>query len=351
MTNEMPTNEVLLEKPVEETTVEAPKFDGMSNRAALEEAVKIVNEGKERPEKEITSEPSRKEVSQAVEADPEPPAEFSKAGKEAWKNKDIATIQKEFRRIHDVRTAEISRAQTEARLAREEGKTYRDLAKMAAPYIEARGSEGVSPEKAIMEALALIQEFKKGDPATVKAELRRIGIDLDKAPNQTAVVEQSKLEALQKTVEELKRDKEQQVFHKTVQTFDTIFAELGSLKTRTGDPVFPGLLDNSQAGIDFARELGSLTSDPGFRALVGRRFPNATETVVVREAYIALGGKVSGAPVTVSTQSNQKHIEKSRRATAAIPGRIAPRVNDSTLSGKLSKRAALAKAIEMHRGH
>lgn len=346
-------NDVRLEAPVPEQTVqETPKFDGLSNRDALEKAVEIVRDGKE-------VEPTRAEVKEAVQADIEPPSEFSKEGKEAWRRKDVFAIQKEYRRIHDARTAEITRAQRAEREAREiadrernEAKTWRDLGKMAAPYIEARGAEGVSPDKAIMEALALIQEFKKGDPATVKSELKKIGIDLDKAPSQTPTPSRDpKFETLLSTVEELKRDKDEQQFQKTVQTFDTIFQSLTSQKTRTGDPVFPDLLDNSETGIAFARELGSLTQDQRFRAGVLRRFPDADLTVVVREAYKYLGGRVSGEPVKVSTQSNQQHLQRSRRAAAATPGRTAPRIDDSNLSGKLSNRAALKKAFELHRGH
>jgi hypothetical protein len=345
-------NDVRLEAPVEEKTVEAPKekFDGMSNREALEKAVSIHTESKE--PLETKTQPTNAEVKEAVQADVEPPSEFSAAGKAAWRNKDVAAIQKEFRRIHDSRTAEITRAQRAEREAREEGKTWRELGKMAAPYIEARGQEGVTPDKAIMEALALINEFKKGDPATVKAELKRIGIDLDKAPAQGATPSTDpKIEALLSTVEELKRDKEEQQFQKSVQHFDGIFSKLSSLKTRAGEPVFPDLLDNSQAGIDLAHEIGSLTRDQRFQAGVLRRFPNATFETVVQEAYKYAGGRVSGEPVKVSPQSNQQHIQKARRATSANPGRTASRVQDSNLSGKLSNRAALIKALELNREH
>lgn len=357
MMDDVTNNEVRLDAPVAEQAVEeTPKFDGLSKREALEEAVKIHRDGKE-PEQ-----PTNAEVKQAVQSDIEPPSEFSKEGKEAWKRKDVLAVQKEFKRIHDARTAEISRAQRAEREAREvaerernEAKTWRELGKMAAPYIEARGAEGVSPDKAIMEALALINEFKKGDPSTVKAELKKIGIDLDKAPSQptTALPKElhQEIESLREVANEYKKDKEEQKFQRIVETFDTVFKTLASQKTRTGETVFPDLLDNSEAGTQFARELGSLTQDQRFQAGVLRRFPDADFTTVVREAYKFLGGRVSGEPVKVSTQSNQQHLQRARRASAASPGRTAPRVNDSNLSGKLSKRAALQKALELHRGH
>jgi hypothetical protein len=356
MTDEIINNDVQLEAPVPEQPVEeTPKYDGLSNREALTEAMKIHRDGKE-PEQ-----PTRAEVKQAVQDDPEPPAGFSREGVEAWKRKDITAIQKEFRRIHDARTVEVTRAQTaekqaraEAERERQEAKTWRELGKMAAPYIEARGQEGITPDKAIMEALALINEFKKGDPATVKSELKKIGIDLDKAPSQPSAAVPpelaQKIETLQQVAEEYKREKEEHKFQQIVSTFDSVFGRMLSQKTRTGETVFPDLLDNSDAGQRFASELGSLAADARFQAGVRRRVPDATFDTIVVEAYKYLGGKVSGEPAKVSTPSNQ-HLQRSRRASAASPGRTAPRVNDSNLSGKLSNRAALQKAFEIHRGH
>ena len=325
------------------------KFDSLSKGDALREAIAIHKGEKEEP-LESKPAPTNNEVKQAVDADVEAPSEFSAAGKAAWKAKDVAGIQKEFRRIHDSRTVEITRAQKAERDAREEGKTWRELGDMAKPYIEARGAEGVTPQKAMMEALALINEFKKGDPASVKAELLRIGIDLDKAPGQPSTpTEDPKIASLLKTVEVLEQKEKDREFNKTVQTFDTIFQNLTSQKTRTGDVVFPDLLDNSETGIAFARELGSLTQDQRFQAGVLRRFPNADLTIVVQEAYKYLGGKVSGEPVKVSPQSNQKHIEKSRRAAASTPGRIVSRTENSNLIGKLDRQAAVKQAIRDHR--
>lgn len=353
MTQEL-TNEVNLQEPVKETTVEAPKETGFSNREALQKSIEINREGKD-PAEVV---PTRKEVTQAVQEEVDAPSEFSAAGKKAWKSKDVTGIQKEFRRIHDSRTAEITRAQQAERVAKDEGKTWRELGEMAKPYIESRGAQGITPQTAMMEALALINEFKKGDPAQVKAELKRIGIDLDKTITSTATASaalpkevEEKINSLQEVANEYKKDKEAQRYHQAAQTFDAIFNSLTSQKTRTGESVFPDLLDNSETGIAFARDLGSLTSDLGFQNLVRRRFPNADQTVITREAYIQLGGKVSGEPVKVSTQSNQQHLQRSRRAAAATPGRTAPRINESNLNGKLSKRAALEKAWEIHKEH
>lgn len=360
--NDQITNEVLLEKPVEETTVIPPEqFDGLSNRDALAKAMEV-HRTEKAPATESPSTPTRTEVTKAVEADVEPPSEFSAAGKAAWKSKDVTGIQKEFRRIHDSRTAEITRAQRAEREAREaiekernSVKPARDMAEKVKNYLLARGEDNLPDEVKIVQALQLVEEMRKGDGAQVKAELRKLGIDLDKAGNATSAAlppaVEERLNSLQEVVEEYKKDKEEAHFQRTVQTFDTIFQKLTSEKTRTGEVVFPDLLDNSETGMQFARELGSLTQDQRFQAGVLRRFPDADMSVMVREAYKYLGGRVSGEPVRVSPEANQQHLQRSRRASAATPGRTSPRVNDSNLQGKLSNRAALIKAIELNRGH
>lgn len=353
MTDEIPSNDVVLEQPVVETTVETPKekFDGLPKREALEEAMKIHREGKDIAE---VRNPTTAEVKQVIQNEPEAPAEFSAAGKNAWKSKDVTGIQKEFRRIHDSRTAEISRAQKAEREAREEGKTWRELGDMAKPYIESRGAQGVTPQAAMMEALALINEFKKGDPQSVKAELKRIGIDLDRAPVPAATSLSKEvadeIKSLQEFKEEYKKEKETSIRNGWAQKFETAFDIMKAQKTRTGELVFPDLFDESEKGIKRATRIGSRTQDLDFQQEVLDRFPGADFTVLVREAYKAEYGRVSGEPVQVS-EKNQQHIQKSRRAAAATPGRTAPRVSDSNLSGKLSNRAALIKAIELNREH
>jgi hypothetical protein len=347
----------------EETTTEvlaesAAKTDGMTNRDALRQAMQEKREPRTVAEKPVAdaAQPSKQEVRDAVAADPEPPQEFSAEGKAAWKAKDVTGIQKEFRRLSDSRTAEITRAQNAERRAREEaqkaqneGKVWRDLGSKAAPYIAARGKEGVTPEQAMMEALSLIDALREADPAAAKAELKRLGIDLDKAPSEkNAAAPQDS--ALVAEVQALKSYVEQQQFREVSQTFSQSLTELRALKTRTGDPVYPGFSDFSDSGQRFAQELGSLTREPVFRNLVLRRFPNATHTDLVREAYIQLGGKVAGDPVRVS-QSNQQHEEKSRRAAASTPGKPAARNDSSNLAGKLSNRAALARALAESREH
>ena len=331
---------------VEDVKPEGDKFDKMSNSDALKQAIS------DHKGAEAKSEPTSKpEVKAAVESDPEPPAEFSAAGKKAWKEKDFSGVQKEYSRIHTARTQEISRAQTEARQAREEAKTWRDLGEMAKPYIEARGTEGVTPQAAMMEALALIQEFKKGDPATVKAELKKIGIDLDQAgtpKEKSHVVDE--IGTLRDSVKELLNEREAIKFHNTAKTFDAVFAKLNESKTRTGEVPFPDLLDNSEKGMEFAQELGSLTQDARFQAGVLRRFPDADLTVLVREAYKYLGGRVSGEPVKVSPEKDKAHSDKARRAAASTPGRVVARNEQSNLNGKLGSKEAIRAALAYHRG-
>lgn len=356
MTDEIPSNEVVLTEPIAEKTVIAPdKFDGLSNREALKESIAYHREGKELPEKVA---PSATEVKQAVNADIEPPSEFNDTGKAAWKAKDVAGIQKEYRRIHDSRTAEISRAQKAEREARAEvekersnSKPIKDMAERVKNYLSVRGEDNLADEVKIAQALQLVEEMRKGDSAAVKAELLKAGIDLDKpSTGSGSQVATPEIQALQKENKEIKDYIAKEVVRRDTALFARTFDQLTSQKTRAGECVFPDLLDNSEKGHNFAVELGSLVRDPGYQNLVSRRFPNADFTVLVRQAYIDLGGKVSGEATTVSTKSNQQHIDRSRRASAANPGRTAPRINESNLVGKLSNRAAMAKAIEIHRG-
>lgn len=334
---------------------------GLPNREAMQAAIE-----KHKPEvtykrsakKEETAEvPTKEEVKEQVSEDIAPPKGFNKQEIEAWKAKDITGIQKAYRRVHDESVREMNRAQSEERKAREEatkakqeGATWRELGEKIKPYIAARGQEGVNPEKAMMEALDLIGEFKKADPSTVKAELKKIGIDLDKAGNVKNSVPHEEITHLQKRLEAIEMEKEAQKFQNFVGEFDRVFKKLGAEKNRTNDPVYPDLLPTSERANDLAKEIGTLTQDANFQKFVLRRFPDADLTVLAREAYIFAGGQVSGQAVTVTTD-NQKQIEKQRRAAASTPGKPAVRADSSNLKGKLGNRAALKKAIELHQEH
>lgn len=332
----------------------------LSNREALEKAIEIHRSDDPVAKKQEVSKPQATTTTAAPEI--EPPAGFSKEGIEAWKNKDIAGIQKEYKRIHDSRTQEISRAQTSEKRAieqanreRQEAQTWRELGKMAAPYIEAQGMQGVTPQQAIMNALGLITAFQKSDPATAKAELKKIGIDLDKMPennsnNSVPKEVLDEISALRKWKNDTESELENRKFQEVVHNYESAYKTLDSLKTRTGEKAFPDLLDeqfcSTDAGKQFHSELGSLTKDPIFVKGVLRRFPSADFATVCREAYIALGGKVAGAPVTVST--NNQDTNRKIRAAASSPGKPVPRADVSSLKGKLSNRAAAAKALEIH---
>jgi hypothetical protein len=347
-----------------ETTVEAPVKEGLSNREALTQAIE-----KHKPEviyKRRQNESSASEVQAKAEVteEIEAPSGFNKQELEAWKAKDIAGIQKAFRRVHDAKTQEMGRAQASEKQAREEANrekneanTWRELGKMAAPYIESQGLKGVTPQQAIMNALGLITAFQKADPATAKAELKALGIDLDKAPtgeSSPASVPrelQEKIDSLQKWKTDTESQLEQQRFQGVLQNYETAYKNLDALRTRTGEKVFPELLDekfcSTEEGKLFHAELGSLTKDPIFVKGVFRRFPEADFTIVCREAVIALGGKITGAPVTVPT-NNQTELNKKIRASASSPGKPVLRQDTGSLKGKLGKRAAMQKAMEIH---
>lgn len=365
MSEELENNQegITPDQPQEKPDGAAPEIKELETRKdAIRKAVE--KHGDPRP-KDITS-AIKDEGSAKPAATKEPqvstveaPQEFSATGKEAWKKGDIAGIQSEYRRIHDLRTRELSRAQTEAKNAREaaakETQTWKEFAQKVKPYIEARGQEGVTPETAIIEAMNLVQAFKSSDPATAKAELKRIGIDLDAPTTKGAVPAslppevETKLNSLQEFIDNAKREKETQKFQQLSGVFNSVFEKMGKDKNRTGEPVYLDLSDNSEEGIALAKRLGSFALNPEFQAGVLRRFPGADFERVCREAYLAAGGRVSGEPAKVS-QSNQQQLERSRRAAALTPGRMAAADTRSAL-GKLDRRSAVQRAIREAQEH
>lgn len=339
----------------------AKEQDASSRKDAIRKAIEKHGDGRPKDITDASPKASKQVEEQTVRSasQVEAPQEFSAAGKEAWKKGDVAGIQQEYRRIHDLRTKELSRAQNEAKRAREEAaketQTWRDFAQKVKPYIEARGQEGVSPESAIIEAMNLVQAFKSSDPATAKAELKKIGIDLD-APAKGAAAQaalppelEQKINSLQEYVEGAKKQIETQKFQQLSGVFNSVFEKMGKEKGRTGESVYLDLNDNSDEGIALAKRLGSFALNPEFQAGVLRRFPGADFERVCREAYLTAGGRVSGDAVKVS-QNNQQHLDKSRRAAAITPGRMAA-TNSRATVGTLSRKEAIRRAMEEDRQH
>jgi hypothetical protein len=346
--NQAPIEDVAGQDAVE------PKEEGLSNREALQKAIeknREEKEGRAEPaQRQEAATPSSADVKQALAEDIDPPPGFSKDGAKAWKEKDIAGIQKEFRRIDAARTVEVTRAQTAERQAIEKTKPITDLVDKVKTYLAARGDD-TPDEIKIAQALQLVNTLRSSDRKSVKAELKAAGIDLDAEPSADGKTPEAVDSRVQEALDALLEDKRQRDFAVVSQTFGHSIGTLAALKNRTGDPVFPDFQDTSEAGIQFAKEIGSLTKDAKFQQGVLRRFPDADHTVLVREAYKYLGGKVSGEPVKVSPQETQKHIEKSRRAAASTPGRVVARNESSNLIGKLSRRAALQRSIAENREH
>jgi len=337
----------MTEEIKQEEVQEEVKTEGLSPREAMAQAIE---EHKEEPRIE---EPTKVEVKAAVDADPEPPAEFSAKGKEAWKNKDIRGIQEEYKRVNADARREMTRAQQAEREALAKAKPAEDILNNVKNYLTMRGDDGTVTEAQIVEALKLVNEFKKNKdkPSVLKAELKAIGIDLDAEDKSAASVPSDEITSLRNDLNTLLEEKRTQKYSEAVQTFGTAFNNLGALKNRTGDFVFPDLHDGSEEGKQLALRIGSRTQQPEFQAMVARRFPDADFSVLVREAYIWEGGRVSGEPVQVSQEKNQKHVEKSRRAAASTPGRVISKPSSDSLIGKLDSRAALKKAIEIEMGH
>lgn len=347
--------EEIIETPIE-TPIEQPgevKPESLSGRDALQHALEVTKKDTPVTAKQ-TEIPTAKEVKAAVDVDPEPPSSFSNKGKEAWKNKDIRGIQEEFKRVETSRVQEITRAQNETQKEREASKPYRELAQKLAPYIQARGDSGTTPEQAMIEAVALVNGLK-ADKKAAKVELEKLGfkvaIDEDGKAAPVNINDHPEITSLRKDLNALLEDKKLQVHTNRVQMFAQVFEHFGSQKTRTGQYVYADLAPGSEKGDQLASEIGSLSQDQGFRNLVLRRFPNADENVFAKEAYISLGGKIAGEPLKESPKNNQEQVNRQRRAAASTPGGIVSRNGTESLKNKLSDRAALAKAIELNREH
>lgn len=347
MSNEL--EPVVESAPVETIEVTKPEFDKLSRQDAVKKAVAEHREARTIEAPVVTRDtPTKTEIKQDLAEDVDPPSGFSKEEKEAWKNKDIAGIQKAYRRLDNDRTREISRAQSSEQKAWAESKKWLDLNPIAEPYVKAREKEGVTTHQAIKEALDLVVALKSTEPTKIKEALRQAKIDLDAAPGQP--FDTSKIDALQNDINEIKKKEQAKEFDRLAQTFDSVFTKLASQKNRTGQSVFPDFLDNSEKGKQMAHEIGSLAFDPKFQAGVLRRFPDADLEVVVREAYKYVGGSVQGESVRVSQESNQD-IERKKRASLSTPAKQVSRGDRSSLIGKLSTKAAVRQALKDYREH
>lgn len=340
--------EEIIETPVTEIPAE-PKPDSLSNRDALQHALDTQRDAEPAVKPEI---PTAKEVKAAVAIDVEPPAEFNKAERDAWVNKDIAGIQKGYRRVSDSRTQEIGRAQTERNRALEEAKTAKEFMASVSPYIEERLiGDGVPKEKAALDAIRLAHALRT-DKKTAKIELEKLGFRFavdDDAP--APKIDDTKINDLQTRLNRIEEKEKAQNLHESAQVFGQVFGNLAALKTRTGETVFPDLLDDSEAGIQLATRVGSRTRDQQFQEMVLRRFPGADYHTLVREAYVWEGGRVAGTPSSESPKNNSQHTQKARRAAASTPGGVVSRSGTEALIGKLGNRAAMKKALELSKEH
>ncbi len=346
-------NENETEKPQDVNPPAETVSDKLPRREALAKAISEHRETQPAaapaPAAAADPAPTAPEVRAAVDADVEPPAEFSPAAKEAWRNQNYKIVQQEYRRIHDLRTQEVTRAQREAREAQQKVEPATKLIDSVRSYLTLRGDGSVPTEQQVAEAVQLVQELKR-NPKGARAELERLGFDF--TGDGAARIDDTKIVALQKQIEALQQKEQARTFDSVREQFTASFAKLGAEKTRTGDPVFPDLFDPSEAGKQFATDLGSLAADARFVQGVLRRIPDADHSVICREAYKYLGGRVSGSETSQSSVSKStSDIDKKRRAAASTPGPVAPSRNGDALKGKLSRRAAIQKAIEEQREH
>lgn len=270
---------------------------------ATEEATPEKEEAKAAPEVAV------------VEEEVEPPAEFSGPAKEAWKNGDRKAIRAEWDRINHSRLGELSRLQNE-------DSSFKGLVKELKPYIEAAGLQGKSPQQAVMEALALANELKNNPLESVRniikvAKLNPDSIFSDDAPQKN--VPDENFTALQKEVEALRLEREQERLQVLGQHFGAVFQSLAEEKNKAGTQRYLDLQD-TEAGFKLASEIGSLIRKPDFQQAVRSRIPGAGLREFVVEAYRWFGGRVDESESSRS-QQNSNHVQKAKRAASSVPAR------------------------------
>lgn len=264
----------------------------------------------------------------------EPPAEFSAEGKDAWRRGDRKGIHAEYRRIHEARTRELSRLQTETH-------TLRQMSQTIAPYLEAAGLKGKDPTRAIMESVAVVNEIRKNPREALAkiAEARGIKVQFgDDGSGQNAPAS-PEISDLRNQVQALTSKLQADEVRRLAMQFDEVFGSMRSATNGAGEPMFPDLTPDDR-GRALAMRIGSLVRSRDFVAAVRSRIPGASLRDLVVEAYRWHGGRVSESAGTRSLTDNEQ-IERARRAASSQPGRGLP-------GAKPSKRkfATLEQALD-----
>lgn len=363
-----------VESPKEEGKVEEAK--GLSLRDALDVAVQATKEEKDDhrksgenraknvPEKgqgsrNVDRESSKAQPKQEEETIPadkqdggvpplEPPAEYTSEEKSDFLSLSRKGQEAQLR-LHR------SRLKMLEDIKREKGEfdTYKKLASDVEPFIKAMGLKD-APPVAVQKAIKMWREFEDAkDPRVAAAAyLRAKGIEPPKewgetstAPD-TKIIEEkitplsSKLDAIANRLAEEDRQRTSAVLSQAWQSFE-------ATKNAGGKPKFPDAT-NTESGLRLAANIGSLVRgdtelSKQFIANAKARIPDLTYPKLLEEAYRYYGGRVDDSEAP-RTQDTQKHIARSSRAAASVPGSGAQSGGSGTTKKYKTYREALEAA-------
>ncbi len=326
-----------------EEVQEAPKDKVDDLDSALDAALADI-EAKESGQKETLDKVLDKPEPKTSKVAPDPvapeeiieaPTEFNAQEKEAWAKGDRKSIRQAWDRVNQGRLSHVTRLENEHRSTRE-------LVQSLNPYIEAAGYEGKTPQQAVMEALAFVNAFRK-DPASAIREVSQMtGLTQEQiwnAQTQAAQQENSQIVALQNRLAETESFVAQENLNRTAQQFGAAMNDLTAEMNNAGTQRYPDLQE-TEAGMRLAHDIGSLIRSEQFVQTVRNRIPGASYKDLFAAAYKTLGGRVDDSEGTRFQGGNQKHVLKSRRAASSQPGR------SSTSSNGRRKFASFDDAID-----
>ena len=319
MSAESDTNEKLENSESQE--VQKPE-----EKLSLRDALEVAYEGTKTPEPVAKEEPKeeveapREEVKlQAYQ----PPGEWNKEEREDF-FQATPKQQEAILRLHKSRQSKLEEIKRESA----ELEWSRDLVKELEPFVKAHGEKGPA-NKLLIKALKAFNELESNPKGGVAAFLKAKGIEPPKElfVNESAdIADSPKIRELQEKLESVTNRLASEDNQRFVQTLGQSWKDFSSAKNADGSPKFPESLDNSDAGLRLASNIGSLVTGKheasnGFFAYVKNRFPDHDNTKLIEEAYKWFGGKVAETSSPSRTQDTQKHIALSSRAAASVPGR------------------------------
>lgn len=360
------------ERSTEESKAETPsgdevqKAEGLSRRDALEVALvasresgsgaesdkrsKSDTEGVGKEEKsgkgdvgdseELLAKEEKEALQPPAEFDTEEKADFLQASRKG---------QEAILRLHKSRNKYLDKIKAEAA----ELQWAKDLAKEAEPYLKAVG-EKMKPHEAVILSLKMRNEFDKGDPKKTAAQyLKAKGIEppkelLEDSTPSTQFEEQ--ISPIQTKLNAIEQKIAKEEFEKKKGFLSSEWSSFEQEKNAAGELKFPDIQGNSEQVFKLSSNIGSLVGgetdlSKQFIANVTARIPGLTFQGLLKEAYRYSGGRVDDSETARTQENTQKHILKSNRAAASVPGQRGAGSVSGPVKKFKTRREALAHAI------